>query len=249
MAGLLLRWPITGHGLSPVSNRQRTLRTITLTVFVARAQGRRPPITVLQPSAEGARLAHVSSEAVNLYWIPLGAGTGGAVVRVSGRLYETAVATAARRPRCDLYHSALDVIVDDVSTVIEMAPVWTKRGDRGVVSEGPVGARVLGRSRLFRYEVRRWTGGSIPDLDAAVGEPLGVTSERAKAQTVLDLTSEFPTLTWGRDELGTGEMWNSNSLVSWLLARAGLMTDDIASPPGGRAPGWEAGLIAATRSA
>jgi hypothetical protein len=64
---------------------------------------------------------------------------------------------------------------------------------------------------------------------------------------VLDLVREFPTRTWGRDELGTGEMWNSNSLVSWLLARAALETNDIGPPPGGRGPGWDAGLIAASR--
>lgn len=190
----------------------------------------------------------MSPETVTLFWIPLGAGTGGAVVRVSGRLYETALAAAARRPRYDLFHSALEVTADGLTAVIEMAPVWTKRGDRGVVSEGPVGARILGRSRLFRYEVRCWPGGSIPDLDAAVGGPCHVTDEQAKARAILDLTSQFPPLTWGRDELKTGEMWNSNSLVSWLLARAGLMTDAITPPPGGRAPGWDAGLIAAARS-
>ena len=52
---------------------------------------------------------------------------------------------------------------------------------------------------------------------------------------------------WGRDELGTGEMWNSNAVVAWLLARAGLPVDDITPPPGGRAPGWQAGLITARR--
>jgi hypothetical protein len=41
-----------------------------------------------------------------------------------------------------------------------MTPVWTAngRGDRGVVAEGPVGARWAGRSRLFRYEVRFASG-------------------------------------------------------------------------------------------
>jgi len=65
---------------------------------------------------------------------------------------------------------------------------------------------------------------------------------------VLELVPEFPTHTWGRDELSAGEMWNSNSLASWLLARAGLGTSDIGPPPGGRAPGWEAGLIVASRA-
>jgi hypothetical protein len=52
---------------------------------------------------------------------------------------------------------------------------------------------------------------------------------------------------WGRDELGVGEMWNSNSVIAWLLARNGFDTDDIRPPAGGRAPGWEVGLRAAHR--
>lgn len=186
-------------------------------------------------------------DGVDLYWIPLGAGAGGVIVQWSGRLYEVVAATLARRPRCSLFHSALEVTLSGVTAVIEMAPVWTKRGDRGVVSEGPVGAQLLGRSRLFRYEVRCWPGGSIPDLVAAVGGPVPISSDPHTARRILDLVQEFPTRTWGRDELGTGEMWNSNSLVSWLLARAGHDTSDIGPPPGGRAPGWDAGVIAASR--
>ena len=42
-------------------------------------------------------------------------------------------------------------------------------------------------------------------------------------------------------------MWNSNSLASWALARAGLDVDGVAPPTGGRAPGWDAGLVVASR--
>jgi hypothetical protein len=52
---------------------------------------------------------------------------------------------------------------------------------------------------------------------------------------------------WGRDELGTGEMWNSNSLTSWLIARSGLRPESIHLPTRGRAPGWDAGLVVAER--
>ena len=51
-----------------------------------------------------------------------------------------------------------------------------------------------------------------------------------------------PTLVWGRDELGTGEMWNSNSVIAWLLAGTGGSA--MEPPVGGRAPGWAAGLVA-----
>ncbi len=68
-----------------------------------------------------------------------------------------------------------------------------------------------------------------------------------RARRLLELVPEVPRATWGRDELATGDMWNSNSLISWLLARSGHDAQAIALPPGGRAPGWEAGLVVAAR--
>jgi hypothetical protein len=180
---------------------------------------------------------------VDLFWIPLGAGDASRLVRWSGCAFEAVVARHQRRPPQDLYHSALEVRLDGVRHVIEMTPVWGNRaGDRGVVSEGPVGLRRLGRSRLFRYEVRCWSGGVIPDAADAVDGPRHLSADRDLAQHVLDLVGTFPTSTWGRDEQGSGEMWNSNSLTSWLLACSGHETSTIDPPPHGRAPGWAAGL-------
>ncbi|HEU0304457.1 MAG TPA: hypothetical protein VFR32_07745, partial [Gaiellaceae bacterium] len=65
----------------------------------------------------------------------------------------------------------------------------------------------------------------------------------------LDLASRIPTAVWGRDHLGTGEMWNSNSAVSWLLDSSGLDAATILPPAGGRAPGWRAGIVVARRQA
>lgn len=200
-------------------------------------------VAVAEPSAPP--VAGAVEAAVELYWIPLGAGVGGALVRWSGRLYEAVAAGLSRRPRCDLFHSALVVTLDGVETAIEMAPVWVGRGDRGIVAEGPVGARVLGRSAVFRYGVRRWRGGSIPDIAAAVGGPHLLTDDGGIACRIVELVPSFPTATWGRDELDTGEMWNSNSLVSWLLGCAGIDPEPLHPPAGGRAPGWRAGTIAA----
>ncbi|MGZ4415322.1 MAG: hypothetical protein ACXVRZ_13265 [Gaiellaceae bacterium] len=56
-----------------------------------------------------------------------------------------------------------------------------------------------------------------------------------------------PTPTWGRDELGTGEMWNSNSFIAWLITATGLEVDSLRPPSGGRAPGWDAGVVVARR--
>jgi hypothetical protein len=185
---------------------------------------------------------------IDLYWLPLGAG--GRWVRWNGRLYERVLAARERRSPCDLYHSALQIHSGGVTFAIEMGPVWNVAATcRGVVCEGPVGARVLGKLRAFRYEVRCWPGGSIPDLAEAVGEPRRVTDDPPQAAAVLALLPQVPPLTWGRDELGTGDMWNSNSLVAWALARSGHEMDAITPPPNGRAPGWLAGLRLAERQA
>lgn len=187
-----------------------------------------------------------TAAAVDLYWLPLGAG--GHFVRLNGRVFEAAAARAARRPACDLYHSALEVRVAAARFVIEQAPIRDARGEqRGVVAEGPVGTRWAARFRIFRYEIRRWRDGQIPDIDEAVGSPRRLTDERACAQRVLDLVPQVPTPVWGRDELKTGDMWNSNSVTAWLIARSGMDTDPIQPPTAGRAPGWQAGLVVARR--
>lgn len=185
---------------------------------------------------------------VDLYWLPLGAGDAPHLVQWSGRLFEALVARRHHRPPLDLYHSALAVQLDGDRFVIEMAPVWSDTtAERGVVCEGAVGLPSLGRSRFFRYEVRRWRNGVIPDAAEAVASPRRLSVDRELARRVLDLVPAFPTATWGRDELRTGEMWNSNSLVSWLLSRSGHDTDSVVLPFRGRAPGWSAGLVVAAR--
>jgi hypothetical protein len=187
----------------------------------------------------------MSDARVTLSWLPLGAG--GHVVAWNGRCFESLVARHQHRAPCDLYHSALEVRIDTDRYVIEMAPAWVgPPGERGVVRRGPVGARWLGRSVLFRYEVRRWLGGRIPDLDEAAASCVAGT-DPLLARRLLDLVPEVPALVWGRDELGVGDMWNSNSLTSWLLARSGHDLTGIAPPAHGRAPGWFAGLELAQR--
>ncbi|MEI2703040.1 MAG: hypothetical protein V9E83_11645 [Baekduia sp.] len=184
---------------------------------------------------------------VDLLWIPLGAG--GRFVARNGRIYEAVAARRRRRRPADLYHSALEVQVDGDRYAIEQGPVWNlKQTDRGVVAVGPVGSPALRRFSAFRYEVRCWRGGVIPDRDAAVESPQRVSSDAGAARRVIELAPEFPTATWGRDEQRTGEMWNSNSLVSWLLTRSGHDIAAIGPPAGGRAPGWSAGIVVAGRS-
>ena len=187
-----------------------------------------------------------SEPGVDLYWLPLGAG--GHSVRLNGRVFEAIAARLERRAPCDLYHSALEVRVPEGRFVIEQTPIPDSNGGvRGVVAEGAVGSRWAGRFRIFRYEVRRWCGGIIPDVDEAVESPQRLTDDPDVAQRVLDLAPHVPTAVWGRDELAAGEMWNSNSLIAWLIAGCGLSPESIHPPAGGRAPGWRAGLVVARR--
>lgn len=185
-----------------------------------------------------------SRGAVDLCWLPLGAG--GHFVRLNGRIYETVQAYRGKRRSFDLYHTALQVHVPEGRFVIETAwPIPDRDGSsRGVVVEGPVASRRIARFRVFRYEVRRWREGTIADISAAVDSPKRISDDADRARRVLDLAASVPSLTWGRDELGLGEMWNSNSVVSWLLAKSGFPMEEIRPPAGGRAPGWEEGIAA-----
>ena len=188
--------------------------------------------------------ASTSSGAVDLYWIPLGAGAH--VVRISGKLFEAVSAFVQRRKRCDLYHSALVVHVPEGRVVIEQTPIPDRHGERrGVVAEGPVGTRWAGRFRLFRYEIRRWREGEIPDIRDAIASPVRLADDLPQARRVLDLLPSVPTPVWGRDEYNAGEMWNSNSITAWVLSRSAIDVAAIHPPRGGRAPGWDAGRIVA----
>ena len=167
---------------------------------------------------------------VDLYWLPLGAG--GHSVRFNGLAFEAVAARVQRRKRRDLYHSAL--VVDQ--HVIEMGPVWNPPApERGVVCEGAGGSRLLGGLRLFRYEVRCWRGGRIPDVAEAVDSPQRLSDDPATARRILELVGTCPTPVWGA-------RWNSNSLIAWLIAGSGIDPARARLPAGGRAPGWDAGI-------
>jgi hypothetical protein len=195
-----------------------------------------------EPSLRGGR-----SASVELYWLPLGAG--GWFVRLNGRLWEGIQALLERRRPLDLYHTALVVRVPEGRFVVENCwPIPDGNGPaRGVTVEGPVGSRRMGRWRVFRYEVRRWREGVIADADQAVASPQLVSDDHLVARRLFDLVGRLPNPVLGRDELGTGEMWNSNSVIAWLLAKSGIPADAIRAPAGGRAPGWRAGLVMAGR--
>ncbi|ORL16048.1 hypothetical protein A6I85_00385 [Prescottella equi] len=184
--------------------------------------------------------------AVDLYWIPLGAGSP--VVQRCGRMYERIAATLSGREPAQLYHCGLKVLVFPDVFVIEMAPAWQFTSiDRGVVLEGPVGTRWAGRSKWLRYEVRCWRNGLIPDEADAVCSPLRLTTDPVTCRQVLRGLVSVPRYTWGRDSVGVGDMWNSNSVVSWVLSRSGVDLSAVRPPRCGRVPGWQAGIAAASQ--
>lgn len=179
---------------------------------------------------------------IDLLWIPLGAG--GWFIRFNGRVWEAIQARRENRPPLDLYHSALEVHVPDGRFVIENAwPIPDPHGaSRGVVVEGPVFSRWLGRFRVFRYEVRCWPEGTIYDASWAVGGPKRIINDVQVAQRALEVLSSMPPRVWGRRIPEADDMWNSNSTISWALIRSGVEATTLSPPPGGRAPGWDAGI-------
>jgi hypothetical protein len=184
---------------------------------------------------------------VDLYWSPLGAS--GHFVRLNGRVYEALTARLQRRPARDLYHSALQVELPEGAFVIEQAPVTT----------GADGARCCRRGRPsalagqadFGSSATRSGSGAVATYRTS---PRPSTAPRASAtrsnwRHLLELVPRVPASVWGRDELGTGEMWNWNSVIAWVIACSGIDVQSIQPPQGGRAPGWRAGVAVSSAPA
>lgn len=202
----------------------------------------------LPPRADDGAMDAESGDRAELWWLPVGAG--GTVVAHTSRWWELFSARRARRAPQQLLHAALELFTGDRRYVIEMTPQWGQpREASGVVATGPVGLRALGRFRLFRYEVRAWPEGVLPDRPYAVAPPTILALSSAQAREVLAALPEVPVHTWGRALPPTGDMWNSNSLIAWALSRVGIDAAALAPPAGGRAPGWAAGRAAGIATA
>jgi hypothetical protein len=146
-----------------------------------------------------------------------------------------------------LYHSALKLGLDGVGvSTLELTPAFVASPVPALVA-GPVGARAAGRFGLFRYELRLIPGEDLPDEGWAVGAPVRLSDERAAVERVIELAHMVPAYTWGRRVQGTAEMWTSDSVISWVLVKAGLDASAAGPPADGRAPGWDAGLAVARR--
>ena len=185
------------------------------------------------------------SGAVDLYWIPLGADAH--VVRVTGKLFEAASAFIQGRARW----RSLPLSAERPRSGRALRDRTGARSDRngvarGVVAEGPVGARWAGRFRLFRYEIRRWHDGDIPDIRPQSAVPCALPAILLRSTSSTSCRRYRLRCGVATSSL-TGEMWNSNSVVSWVLAR-GVDAAMVHPPAGVRAPGWHAGVINAARS-
>lgn len=183
---------------------------------------------------------------VELLWLPVGVETN-RFQQASLRLWEAFEAARARRRRCRLVHAGLRLCPGESGPfTLELMPAW--QGGRGTpLATGSVGFRGADRFALFRYQLHCDDGGTFPDERWAIGEPLVVSRESGVPERILALAAKVPRYTWGRRVRGTSEMWTSDSVVSWLLTRAGIDLAQFGPPPGTRAPGWQAGLEIARR--
>lgn len=173
--------------------------------------------------------------------MPVGAGTP-RLQQASLRLWEAIEAARARRPRVKLFHSALKLGLADGGTyTLELTPMFIG-GSEPPILTGPVGLRGADRFRLFRYQLRGLPVTSLPDEEWAVESPVRLSDECDVVDRMLELAPSVPRHIWGRRVPGTREMWTSDSVISWLLFRAGLDLSDVRVPDGGRAPGWNVGL-------
>jgi hypothetical protein len=113
---------------------------------------------------------------------------------------------------------------------------------------GAGGHCVWWNGRIYEAIAARLARRRVCDLYHSALEVRVPDGEVETGRRLLALASSVPTPVWGRDQLRAGEMWNSNSVIAWLVASSGLDAGKIHPPRGGRAPGWEAGLVVALRS-
>ena len=80
------------------------------------------------------------TDAVDLYWLPVGAGDASPWVRRGSRAYESVVARLKRRPACDLLHFARlneagcyassiarpDLPITSVATLLSLSPASSR---------------------------------------------------------------------------------------------------------------------------
>jgi len=71
---------------------------------------------------------------------------------------------------------------------------------------------------------------AVSHVAEAVDSPVRLSDDEAQAQRVLTSVHQIPTPVWGRAELKTGEMWNSNAVIARVIARSGIPIGAIHPP-------------------
>jgi len=128
----------------------------------------------------GAQDAARGASAVDLYWLGLGAGNRS--VQWDGRVIEAVNSVAHRRPRFDLYHSALELNLAVGRFLIEQAPVPDAHGaTRSVVAEGAVGTRWAGRFQILAIDRSSVTKCGAGGTDASRTSVNGSTARAGSA--------------------------------------------------------------------
>src|SRR5690606_37289144 len=127
------------------------------------------------------------STGIVLWWLPVGAGAPTRISQITSQWWERLQAWREKRDPQRLVHAALEVFSGGERFVIEMGPEWSDPHieHKGVVVCGPVGLRALGRSGLFRYEIRCWANGELSDRSWAIGGPVTVSTDEVAARTLL----------------------------------------------------------------
>lgn len=209
-------------------------------LFALFLEGEAPEAVAGEPNRE---VAPIGCCSLDLYWLPVGAGTS-RPQQWSLRLWEAIEAARARRPRAKLLHCALKFTTASRGPLtLELTPAFIKSAIPPVAT-GPVGVRGAERFAIFRYALRCVPGATLPDEEWAIDSPIRLSEDCASIERVLMLAREVPRYVWGRRAPGTTEMWTSDSVISWLLVCAGIGLSGVAPPIGGRAPGWLAGIAA-----
>ena len=177
--------------------------------------------------------------------MPVGAGTP-RLQRASLRLWEAFEAARARRTRTVLYHSALKLHTEGRTRTLELMPAFIDSASPPLLT-GPVGAGLAGPPRPLPHQRVCTHRGGAPPRRWGGERAQGLAHDESVARAIIALAPAVPPYTWGRRVRGTSEMWTSDSVISWLLLRAGVDLAAMHIPAGGRAPGWEAGLEVASR--
>ena len=172
----------------------------------------------------------IEASGIDLYWLPLGAG--GHSVRLNGLVFEAIAARLAapgpptsttRRSRSTCRRDGRDRAGAGVGR--ERRPGRRRRGS--------VGTRAAGRFRLFRYEVRRWRDGVIPDLAEAVESPRRLSDDRDLRAAVARARAGVADASLGSRRAAHGRDVELELAHLLAVVRSGLDVDSIRLPRAG----------------